>query len=234
MMSSTACFSADTLLSPSRRESSCRASARLSRSRATGWAPSLAIRPASSSRLVTMTRQPGEPGSRGLDLIRVCGVVQQNQHAPGGEQTAIEGRLGLKARRDLLWWDPKCVQKSPDRLGRFHGRTSRIEASQVHIQLPVRKLVANPVRPLHCQGGLADAGEVPAIAVITTAVPASPPSRDSSSSSWSSSALRPVKSRTRCGNWAGTGRGRLVVAPVSAVAPAGAAAANSRSPARIC
>ena len=44
-----------------------------------------------------------------------------------------------------------------DRLVRRHGRAGRVEAAQVDVQLAVREAVGDLVRPVHGQGGLADA-----------------------------------------------------------------------------
>ena len=65
MRPSTAAGSAATRLGPMRRANSWRASASVSRSTVTGWAPSAATRPVNRLRLVTRTRQVGAPGSIG-------------------------------------------------------------------------------------------------------------------------------------------------------------------------
>ena len=97
-------------------------------------------------------------GQQRPNLVFFGRVVQQDQHPPPGEQASVQRRLGLQAERNLLRRDPEGVQEPPDRLGRGHGGAGRVEAPQVHVQLPVRVTVADPVGPVHGQGGLADAG----------------------------------------------------------------------------
>ncbi len=67
------------------------ASASGSRSRSRRAAPSRATSPASASRLVTSTAQPGVPGSSGRTCSTDRGVVQHDQHPLAGQQAAVPG-----------------------------------------------------------------------------------------------------------------------------------------------
>jgi hypothetical protein len=68
-MSSTASGSASIRSLPILRSRSCRASAPASKSMLSGRAPARVIRPINMLRLVTITRQPGAPGSNGLTWL---------------------------------------------------------------------------------------------------------------------------------------------------------------------
>ena len=73
------------------------------------------------------------------DLVGVAGVVEQHQHLPAGQQAAVQARLGVQGRWDLVGRHSQGRQEDPDRLVGSHRRPVRVEAAQVHIQLPVRE-----------------------------------------------------------------------------------------------
>src|SRR6266508_2291278 len=99
MSSWTASGSAVTRLAPRRVTRSWRASSVVSRSRVSGWAPSMAIRPVSRLRLVTRMRQPGEQGPH---LGGIAGIVEHDEDAFVGEHAAVEVDLGVGVGRDAL------------------------------------------------------------------------------------------------------------------------------------
>jgi hypothetical protein len=71
---------------------------------------------------------------------------------------SVEGGLRVEVGRDALGCDPEGVQEATDRLGRVHHRCRGVEPTEVDVELPVGEPVADPVGPVHRQGGLAHPG----------------------------------------------------------------------------
>jgi hypothetical protein len=97
------------------------------------------------------------PGQQRAHLLGVAGVVQQQQDAPAGQQTAQpRGPLVLVARysRGVR---AERAQQPGQRVGR-RTRRAGVVAAQVHVQLPVGELARRRVRPVHGQCGLAHPG----------------------------------------------------------------------------
>jgi hypothetical protein len=67
------------------------------------------------------------------------GVIQDDEHPPPGQDTAVQARLSFGARRDLSGRNPERGEEPADGLGRRGGRRGRIEPAQAHIQLAVRE-----------------------------------------------------------------------------------------------
>ena len=204
-MSSTAWVSPSTRFSPMRRASSWRASRTVIRSTVTGRAPSVTIRPDKSSRLVTTTRHPGDPGSSGLTWSASAALSRTTRtRRPARKlryRAAWASRLaGISGGRT-----PNASRNPRIASAGFMAHPSRVETPQVHIQLPIREPPADLVRPVNRQGGLPYSGG--SRDHRDDHVRSSPArSCGSSASSWPISTSRPVKSGMRCGSWAGSGR----------------------------
>jgi hypothetical protein len=99
----------------------------------------------------------GRAGQQRPHLGGVPGVVEHDQQPPAGHQTEIQSGLRIWVLRNPFGGHLQGIQESPDRGGRAHRRTARIEPAQVHVQLPVREAVRNPMRPLQREGRLAHA-----------------------------------------------------------------------------
>jgi hypothetical protein len=91
------------------------------------------------------------------DLVGVARVVQHDEHPPVGQQPAVEGGPGVQAGRDPVRWHGERVEEPANGLGGVHRVVLAVEAAQVHVELAVRELGPALVRPVHGQGGLADA-----------------------------------------------------------------------------
>jgi hypothetical protein len=91
-------------------------------------------------------------------LLLVIGVVQQHEHAPLGQQAAVQAHLSLQTGRNPLRRDPECVKEAADGLLWIERRSGGVESPQVHVQLPVGEAVGDPASPVHGQGGLANPG----------------------------------------------------------------------------
>ena len=92
------------------------------------------------------------------DLLDIAGVVQHYQHAPAGQQAAIQPRLGLQAGGNLVGGDSEGVEEPTQRLRRGQRGVGGVKTTQVHIQLPLGEPVCRLVSPMHRQGGLANPG----------------------------------------------------------------------------
>jgi hypothetical protein len=66
--------------------------------------------------------------------------------------------LGVRLRRDALGRHAQGVQESPDGLSGGNGGFGRVEAAQVHMQLPAGETGRDLVRPVQGQRGLAHTG----------------------------------------------------------------------------
>ncbi len=99
----------------------------------------------------------GGTGQQWTDLAGVAGVVEEDQHPALGEHAAVQRRLGVQRGGDAHRRDAERVEEDPDGCLRRHDRTGRIEAAQVDVELSVGEAVGDLVRPVHGQGGLADA-----------------------------------------------------------------------------
>jgi hypothetical protein len=121
----------------------------------------LASRRATSRRFATdadSVRRAYGAGQQGADVLGVAGVVQHDEDAPVGEEAAVQRGLRVEPRGDPLTGNAERVEEGPDGLGRAHDRTAGMEAAQIDVELPVGEPVRDTVRPVHRQGGLADAG----------------------------------------------------------------------------
>ena len=197
-----------------------------------------ATRPVSWLRLVTTTRQPGEPGSSG----RTCSASR-----------ALSSTISIRRPASWLRYSAACASRSAGirrrrhaerveepahRLGRVHDRAVRVEAAQVHVQLAVREPVGDPVRPVHGQGRLADARRCRR---SPRPPPRCPRSVESASSSASSAVAAGESERRRpaaAGEPAADGRflarraGRATLVPAGSPPPAPAPPRPGRCPGR--
>ena len=99
----------------------------------------------------------GAAGQQRAYLLGAGRVVQHHQDAPVGQQVAVQrGRL-VHAGRYPVGRYPERPQEPGQRVDRPDRRGGG-EPAQVHEQLPVRELVADPVRPVHGQCRLAGPG----------------------------------------------------------------------------
>lgn len=90
-------------------------------------------------------------------MLRGTGVVQDDQYAPLGQQTAVEGGLLVHADRHAPRRDAECVQEGPQGLTRRAHEIGRGETPQIDVQLTVRVAVGDPVGHMQGKAGLADA-----------------------------------------------------------------------------
>jgi hypothetical protein len=91
------------------------------------------------------------------DLFRVACVVQDHQDTALRQQGPVEAGLRRRAGRDPVRRDLQCFEEAPHRLDRGDRRAGRVETTQVHVQLAVGELAADPVCPVDGHCGLADA-----------------------------------------------------------------------------
>jgi hypothetical protein len=97
------------------------------------------------------------PGQQRADLVGVACVVEQDQHAPVGEQRPEQrGPLVLPFRYGRAGDAERAQEPAQD-----HGRLQRAlaRALEVDVELPVGMGVAHRVGDVHGQGGLADAAD---------------------------------------------------------------------------
>jgi hypothetical protein len=86
------------------------------------------------------------------------GVVQQDQHPPPGQHAAVEPGPRGHAVGDLVGRHLERVEKLDDCRLRSHGNSCRVVSAQVDVQLAVREAPGDPVRPVHGESCLPDAG----------------------------------------------------------------------------
>ncbi|GAA3107385.1 hypothetical protein GCM10020001_026690 [Nonomuraea salmonea] len=98
----------------------------------------------------------GVAGQQRAYLVGLRDVVQHQQHAPAGEQRAVERDLRVQLDGDVLGRLAQPLQQQRQRLGGRHRRAP-VEAPQVEEELPVGEPVRPPVRPPQRQRRLADA-----------------------------------------------------------------------------
>jgi hypothetical protein len=89
------------------------------------------------------------------DLLRVPGIVQDDEDSPVGDQAPVETNLLGQAH-----WDPvrrygQGVQEDPDRLTWLHRRRRGLEAAQIDVELAVRERRSHSMGPVDRQRGLA-------------------------------------------------------------------------------
>jgi hypothetical protein len=102
-------------------------------------------------------RAARRPRQQVLDVVRVEGVVQQDQRAAAGQHRTVEpGPLGRLAR-DVGGRHAEAAEQPGERVLRFH-RPVRAVAAEVHVQLAVGEQLVGLVRPVRDQGCLADTG----------------------------------------------------------------------------
>ncbi|MCP9951978.1 hypothetical protein LUX33_28430 [Actinomadura madurae] len=100
----------------------------------------------------------GRSGQQRGDLVGVAGVVQQHQHAPPGQQAAVEsGPRGLAVRDPVRRHLQRAEELQDGRL-RPYGLGRRVVSAQVDVELTVRKTIGDPVCPAHGERGLPDSG----------------------------------------------------------------------------
>jgi hypothetical protein len=113
-----------------------------------------------SGQLVTACHDDQAAGAarqQGPDLGGVGSIIEHDQCLLACHDAAIEPRLCVRAVRDTVGRDLEGIEKHPDRVGSQHRRQRRVEAAQVHVQLPVRKRCHELAGNLERQRGLADA-----------------------------------------------------------------------------
>ena len=132
---------------------------RVSRSRVSGCAPSTATRPVSWLRLVTTTKQPGRARQQRADLLGVAGVVEHHEHPPAGQHAAVQRGLRVEVGRDPLTGHAERLQQSP-RIASAGSITAPLGSNprRFTYSWPSGNRSADPVRPVHRQRRLADAG----------------------------------------------------------------------------
>jgi hypothetical protein len=86
------------------------------------------------------------------------GVVQHDQHPPRGQHRAVQRGTIIEVRRDLLARYPEGTQQPVQGVGGVHGLEVVGVTVQVEEQLPVGEPAGQPVRGVHGERGLADAG----------------------------------------------------------------------------
>jgi hypothetical protein len=96
-------------------------------------------------------------GQQRPDLFDAAGVVQQDEHPPVGEQAPVQGGLRVEPDRQLLRRDVERLQEAPHRLDGRHRGAARVVPAKVDVQLAVRVLARDAVRPLDRERRLADA-----------------------------------------------------------------------------
>ena len=101
---------------------------------------------------------PGRGRQQRPNLLNVPRVIQQHQHPPLGQHTAVQRGLRIQPRRYPLHRHAKRIQERAHHLTGRRDRPAPIEPTQVHIQLPVREPAGGPLRPVHRECRLADAG----------------------------------------------------------------------------
>jgi len=92
------------------------------------------------------------------DLLGVVDVVQDDEHAPVGQQTAVQGRPPFEVRRDPGVRRPECEKDVAQRVEGLDRSGGRAGAAQVDEELAVGEPDRHLVRPVHGQGGLAGPG----------------------------------------------------------------------------
>lgn len=97
-------------------------------------------------------------GQQRPHLVGVTGVVQQHQHAPVGEQAAVERGLRRQPHGYALRGHRQRLQEPGHRLGRGQRGRLGVVPAQVDVELAVGEPVGDLVRPVHGEGGLAHPG----------------------------------------------------------------------------
>ena len=91
------------------------------------------------------------------DLAGIPGVVEEDQHAVVVEQGPQHPDPRARARGDRGRRDAERVEELGEHVGGIPGRSGAV-AAEVGVQLPVRKPLADGVRPVQAELGLADPG----------------------------------------------------------------------------
>ena len=99
---------------------------------------------------------PGAARQQRPHLLGAVRVVEQHQHAPIGQQRAVQGGGLVLGHRHPFSRDAQRPQKPCQGFDRAQGRARR-PALQVDVELAIGEAAAGPVRPVHRQRGLADA-----------------------------------------------------------------------------
>ena len=205
MISSAASGSAATRSRPSLRASISRASAWLSTSSVISAAPSAATSPASSLRLVTTTRQPGEPGSSGRTwaaLVALSSTTRIRLPSTRLRYMAARSSAAMLKRRGGT---PRPTRRSPSASTGVIGGRSGSPPRRSTYSWPSGKRLAT-WRPKWTASALLPTPAVPEM----TMTPTESPARErlvggriaciARSSSW-----RPAKACGSSGSWAGKG-----------------------------
>ena len=98
-------------------------------------------------------------GQQRADLVGVAGVVEHDQHPPAGQQAAVQARPAPSRPAGIRCGGTPSASRNPRTASAGSSAApGRVEAAQVDVELAVGEPVGDPVRPVHGQGGLADAG----------------------------------------------------------------------------
>lgn len=97
-------------------------------------------------------------GQQRTHLLGVAGVVQHDEDASPGQESAVRRGLRVQFRGNVTHGHAEGVEQGTQRLGRAHRRPAQVEAAQIDVDLSVREAGSETVGPVHGEGGLADAG----------------------------------------------------------------------------
>ena len=89
-------------------------------------------------------------------LVRRAGVVEDDEHAPVGQQRPVMRRPLGDVQRDFGRAHPQAAQEGAQGEVRRHRRLRPV-APQVDVELPVREALGHPVGAAHGERGLPDA-----------------------------------------------------------------------------
>jgi hypothetical protein len=82
-------------------------------------------------------------------LIRISGVIEENEHPPTGQQMPIEPELLFDGGGYLVVRWLEAPQQDSHSLRRCHRRGAGAEPTQVHVELAVGKPITYLVSPVH-------------------------------------------------------------------------------------
>ena len=92
-------------------------------------------------------------GQQRAHLGDVRGVVEQHEHRPVGQQAAVQRREPLGGGREPFRVHLKRVEEPVQHVGGLGGTARGVEAAQVGVELPVREVRRDPVRPVERESG---------------------------------------------------------------------------------
>ena len=86
-------------------------------------------------------------GQQRPHLRHVTRIVQHDEHPLAGQQAAVQAQLRLFRLGQPVSRDLQRVQQHADGVGRRASGAGRVEAAQVHVELPVGELARRPDAP---------------------------------------------------------------------------------------